>query len=70
MVSLEKLDKDVLRQLRESVMDDPIDSSKDHELSSDSAEELFTRWCNYEGLINYGSKLIRVIDQLRAAEVK
>jgi len=43
--------------------------SKDGEIAEYSKESLFDCWCDYEGLVHYGSSLRELWQQLNDAEV-
>lgn len=46
----------------------PDDESGYEDISKLSANEAFTRWLNYNGIIGYGHKILVAIDGLREAE--
>ena len=54
------------RDLIESINEDAGETRE--LLETLSKEELFERWCNYEGLINYGDKLLKVWDAIDQCE--
>lgn len=64
-----KLPKWMIDDLREqSGLDDTDDTSNDLMLSENSVEQLFDRYCSYNGIIGYASTLIEVLDALRKAK--
>ncbi len=54
----ERIRNDIIRDLRENLLVDPEDTSKDDMINRMSSNEIFKRWCEWNGLINY-SKIIR-----------
>lgn len=67
-MDVKKLQPWLLQELRESLDRDADDSSIDEFLSQQTVEQLFTRYCVYNGLIGYASTLIEVLDTLRKIE--
>ena len=56
--------------IKNSLVESLLSHQKVEILESETTEELFDRWCNYEGLINYGAKLRWVLCELRKLEKK
>lgn len=61
MLKIESLDPEVLETLREM-------SRSDDDIESMSPEQAFSEYCNWHGLINWGNRLLRVADNIRAAQ--
>lgn len=70
-VDLDKIPSHVLECIRQNLgADGPEDESFDEQIGKMSAERLFGRFCEWNGLIDYGPTLIAALDILRAAEPK
>lgn len=54
----ERIRNDIIRDVRENLGVDLEDTSKDDMINRMSSNEIFKRWCEWNGLINY-SKIIR-----------
>jgi hypothetical protein len=64
-MDVKKLQPWLIQELRESLDLDADDTSRDEFLSQQTVEQLFTRYCTYNGLIGYASTLIDALDTLR-----
>lgn len=64
-----EIEEIVMRNIRGAFGYEEDDKSHDLEIvANHSTEELFEKWCNYEGLINYAHQLIHTLDSIRAAK--
>lgn len=72
MIDLNKIPESILNDIRENHSEyvEEIPEKVDNDLSRETVEELFGRYCDYNGLINWSSRLIQVLDLLREAEIK
>lgn len=62
--NIERIDKDIINDVREYLGVKPDDSSKDEEINKMSLNEIFHDWCEWNGYINGSEKFKRVIGSI------
>lgn len=60
MKNTERINKRIIDDVRENIGIERGDASKDDEINSMSPNEIFDRWCEWNGFINY-SKMFRAV---------
>lgn len=66
----ERISTDIIRNVRENLGVEPDDSSKDDEINRMSLNEIFDRWCEWNGLINYGKTIRKVIGSVYGIDIE
>lgn len=66
----EKISQHIIRDIRENLGIDPNDISKDDEINRMSLGEIFNRWCEWNGLINWSGKLKNVIEDIYGIDIE
>ena len=66
----ERIRNDIIRDVRENLGIEPDDTSKDDIINRMSLNEIFDRWCEWNGLINYGKRLRNVIGNIYGMEIE
>ncbi len=60
----ERIRNDIIRDVRGNLGLEPDDLSQDDKINRMSPNEIFNRWCEWNGLINYGKKLMCVVGNI------
>jgi hypothetical protein len=66
----EKINQRVIRDIRENLGVDPNDTSKDDEIDRMSLGEIFNRWCEWNGLINWSGKIKTAIGDIYGMDIE
>ncbi len=66
----ERISTDIIRNVRENLGVEPGDTSKDDEINRMSLNEIFDRWCEWNGLINYGKTIRKVIGSVYGIDIE
>lgn len=66
----ERIDKDIIRDIREYLDVDPDDSSKDDEINRMSPNEIFDKWCEWNGYIRLNEVFRRVIGSIYGIDIE
>lgn len=61
MKNVDRIDKDIINDVREYLGVEPNDTSKDEEINRMSPNEIFSNWCEWNGYINGSGTFKRVI---------
>jgi len=56
----------IMKNVRQNLGLEEDDTSRDDYIMSLSPEDVFDRYCNWEGLINYGYTLWHVMEELQS----
>lgn len=54
----------LMRSVRNNLSYNEFDTSNDEQIASMSREELFTRYCDWNGLINWGPRILNAYDTI------
>jgi hypothetical protein len=65
----ERINNDIIRDIRENLGIGPDDTSKDDEINRMSPDEIFNRWCEWNGFIAYHRKFKRVIGDIYGIDI-
>jgi len=61
----------IMQAVRQNLADiEEDDASHDYEINGMSHHEIFDRVCNWEGIINYGSIIRRLVRDIYGVELK
>lgn len=66
----EKISQDIIRDVRENLGVGPNDTSKDDDVNRMSLNEIFDRWCEWNGFINWSKPLRRVIGSIYGIDIE
>jgi hypothetical protein len=66
----EKISQHIIRDIRENLGIGPDDTSKDDEINRMPLGEIFNRWCEWNGLINWSGKLKTVINDIYGIDIE
>lgn len=69
MKNTEKINKRIIDDVRENLGLKRGDTSKDDEINSMSPNEIFDRWCEWNGFINYSKTFRAVIDSIYGVDI-
>ena len=69
MKNTERINKRIIDDVRENIGVDRGDMSKDDEINSMSPNEIFDRWCEWNGFINYSKMFRAVIGNIYGANI-
>lgn len=69
MKNTERINKRIIDDVRENLDLKRGDTSKDNEINSMSPNEIFDRWCEWNGLINYSKMLRAVIGSIYGIDI-
>lgn len=64
MIDVSKLPNRILNDIQENT------DKRRSEIAQMSVEEAFEAYCQWNGIVGYGSQLIEALDLIRAAEIK
>jgi len=64
----ERLHESIISEIRESFSIDSEDPSKDPQINGMSNDQLFDRWCNFQGFINWGGRIRGTIREIYGIE--
>jgi hypothetical protein len=65
-----RIDGDIIRDVRENLGIDPDDTSKDDKIDRMSLDEIFNRWCEWNGYINLSGQFKRVIGSVYGIDIE
>ncbi len=65
----DRIDNDILNNVRENLGVESDDKSRDDEINMMSPSELFKRWCEWNGLINYSKEIKRVMGNIYGIDI-
>ena len=66
----EKISQGIIRDIRENLGIGPDDTSKDGEIDRMSLNEIFNRWCEWNGLINWSGRLRSVVGNIYGMDIE
>lgn len=66
----EKIGNYIIRDVRENLGIGPDDTSKDDEIDIMSLNEIFNRWCEWNGFINLSGEFKRVIGNIYGIDIE
>lgn len=66
----EKISSDIIRDVRENLGVGPNDMSKDEMINTMSLDEIFSRWCEWNGYINLSREFKRVIGNIYGIDIE
>ena len=66
----DNISQHIIRDIRENLGVDPNDTSKDDEINRMSLGEIFSRWCEWNGLINWSGTLKTVILDIYGIDIE
>ena len=69
MKNTERIDKGIIDEVRESLDIKRGDTSKDDKINSMSPNEIFNRWCKWNGFINYSETFRAVIGSIYGVDI-
>ena len=70
MKNTEKINSDIIRDVRENLGVEPNDTSKDDMINLMSPDEIFSRWCEWNGYINLSREFKRVIGNVYGIDIE
>ena len=70
MKNVYRIDKDIINDIREYLGVEPDDTSKDEDINKMSDDEIFHRWCDWNGYINSSEKFKRVIGCIYGIDIE
>jgi len=68
--NVERIDKDIINDIREYLGVEPDDTSKDEVINNMSLNQIFHYWCDRNGYINGSEKFKRVIGSIYAIDIE
>ena len=66
----EKINSDIIRDVRGNLGVEPDDTSKDEMINTMSLDEIFSRWCEWNGYINLSREFKRVIGNIYGRDIE
>ena len=66
----ERIDKHIIDDVREYLGIEPDDTSKDDEINRMHPDEIFHKWCDWNGYINGSEKFKRVIGSIYGIDIE
>ncbi len=64
-----RIRNDIIIDIRQNLGLEPNDKSMDDNINRMSLNEIFDRWCEWNGLINYGGKLRYVVSSIYGVDL-
>ena len=64
-----KYPENIMRMVRQNLDLDHDDTSRDREIEDMSKYEVFSRVCDWEGLIGYGNTIVKWINQIYGIDI-
>lgn len=68
--NVERIDIDIINDVREYLGVEPDDTSKDEKINRMSLNEIFSKWCEWNGYINGSEKFKRVIGSIYGIDIE
>lgn len=69
MKNTERVDKKIIGDVRENLGLEREDTSKDNRIDGMSPNEIFKRWCEWNGFINYSGTFREVISSIYGVDI-
>jgi len=66
----ERIDNNIINCVREYLGVEPDDTSKDDEINRMSSNEIFHKWCDWNGYLNCSEKFKRVISSIYGIDIE
>jgi hypothetical protein len=65
----DKISQDIIRDVRENLGVFPNDTSKDGDINRMSPDEIFNRWCEWNGFINSSRRFKKVVGNIYGIDI-